>query len=250
MASIAARSENEDVWSKGAIEFTSTLWDLSDEEIDQFMELKDRIKDIDHWKNQPMEVVRFLRARPGDVTAAEKMFRKMIQWRKDNDVESILETYTPPQVLLDLYPGAMLDGCDKEGDPIYLERMGVTDGPGLIAKVGAAEMIRHGIWLREMISKGEWIQIYRETQGKPVKRITIIEDLHGLSRRMLFGGTVGVYNELMRLDQDNYCESAKRLIIIRAPWIFTAIWNIVKYFFDPGVRKKMIFTSGDGEELL
>ena len=258
MASLAANEMQsgqgwqgaEDVWDTNAIDFTSKMWQLSDVEHGQFLELRNSIKDVKHWKNQPMEVVRFLRARPGNVKAAESMFRKMINWRKENDVENILESYTPPQVLLELYPGAMLEGCDKEGDPIYLERLGVTDGPGLIAKVGASEMIRHGIWLREMISKGQWVQDYEKANGKPVKRITIIEDLQGLSRRMLFGGTVGVYNELMRLDQDNYCESAKRMIIIRAPWIFTAVWSIVKYFFDPGVVKKMVFTSGDGEELL
>jgi hypothetical protein len=47
----------------------------------------------------------------------------------------------------------------------------------------------------------------------------------------------------MRFDQDNYCETGKRLIILRAPFIFRAVWALVKHFFDEGVVAKMIFTG-------
>ena len=33
----------------------------------------------------------------------------------------------------------MLKGYDKEGDPIYVERLGVTDAPGLLSKLGEDE---------------------------------------------------------------------------------------------------------------
>jgi hypothetical protein len=42
------------------------------------------------------------------------------QWRIENDVDTILDTYKPPKVLLDYLPSAILAGYDKEGDPIYL----------------------------------------------------------------------------------------------------------------------------------
>jgi len=240
-------TENDIVnyWAEEKFKKTIELWDLSDEEINNLKELKEAIKDILHWKNQPNEVVRFMRARPKDLKAQVEMFKNMIEWRKENNVETILKDYTPDKLLWRYYPGAMLKGYDKEGDPVYLERLGVTDAPGLLARLGEEEMIKHAIWTRELISKGKWIHKYEKAMKRPVRRITIIEDLDGLSRRMLWGGTLGAYNKIMRLDQDNYCETAKKLIIIRAPWIFRMIWGMVSYFFDPGVVAKMQFCGYD-----
>ena len=232
-------------WSEEKFKATAALWDLSPEEIENMKELRSSLSDIFHWKNQPSEVVRFMRARPEDLKAQIQMFKNMIQWRKDNNVESILSDYKPHKLLWRYYPGAMLKGRDKEGDPIYIERLGVTDAPGLLNQLGEDEMIKHAIWTRELISKGKWIQKYEKTQERPVRRITIIEDLDGLSRRMLWGGTLSAYKKIMRLDQDNYCETAKKLIIIRAPWVFRMIWGIVSYFFDPGVVAKMTFCGHD-----
>ena len=54
-------------------------------------------------------------------------------------------------------------------------------------------------------------------------------------------------NHHPHLDQDNYAETAKKLVIVNAPSVFTAVWNMVKGFFDPGVVAKMVFASA-GEE--
>ena len=67
-----------------------------------------------------------MRARPKDLKAQVEMFKNMIEWRKENNVETILKDYTPDKLLWRYYPGAMLKGYDKEGDPVYLERLGVT----------------------------------------------------------------------------------------------------------------------------
>ena len=122
MASLAANEMQsgqgwqgaEDVWDTNAIDFTSKMWQLSDVEHGQFLELRNSIKDVKHWKNQPMEVVRFLRARPGNVKAAESMFRKMINWRKENDVENILESYTPPKSCLNCTRGPCWKAATKK----------------------------------------------------------------------------------------------------------------------------------------
>jgi hypothetical protein len=168
-------------WSRDAIQFTVDYWDLSDEQKSQLLDLRDRLDDIDHWKNSPDTVVRFLRARPGDVAAAETLFRNMIQWRQDYNVDSILQDYDPPKLLREYFPGAVLKGLDRESDPIYVGRVGVTDAAGLLAKYGEDELVRYSIWIRELVSRGDWMTEYKESQGRPVKRVTIIEDLHGLS---------------------------------------------------------------------
>ena len=187
--------------TEDAIQSTIDLWELSETQQLQLRDLQNRLRSIQHWKNSPDTVVRFLRARPGDLDAAETMFRNMIQWRSETGADTILEDYDPPKLLREYFPGAVLKGLDREGDPIYVGRVGVTD----------------------RASRGNWVKEYEKIQGKPVRKVTIIEDLEGLSLLHSSTAVLSLYGKIMRLDQDNYCETGKRLIILRAPFVFRAI---------------------------
>lgn len=242
--------ESSDPWHEEATQFVTEYWELSHSEQDDLRLLRDALQDVDHWKNCPDTVVRFLRARPGDPNAAEKMFRDMVQWRLDNKVDTILEDYTPPTLMQKYTPGAVLKGLDREGDPIFASRLGATDTTGLLEKYGEDELVQYAIWIRELVSRGDWKEEYEKQQGRPVKRVTIIEDLDGFSV-LPSSKEISVYGKIMRLDQDNYCETAKKLLIIRAPFLFRAVWAVVKHFFDVGVVDKMVFAgSSDYKDVL
>jgi hypothetical protein len=260
---------SDDHWSPEAISEVVKHWELTEKEQTDFLTLRDQLLKDDtiengaaaaaaelvrnHPKTRPSEVVRFLRARSGKVDVAESMFRAMIAWRIENNVDSILQDYQPDQKMLDYYPGAILQGLDKEGDPVYVGRIGVTDSVGILRQYGREEMIRHAIWMRELVSTGEWMNTYEQEQARPVRRITLIEDLGGLSvmSHMNNRAVSSVYGEIMRLDQDNYPETAKKLIVIRAPTLFRMVWAVFKYSFDPGVIQKMVFCgSSDYEKVL
>jgi hypothetical protein len=257
----------DDRWTPEAISEVVKHWKLTELEQSDLLTLRDQLgKDDDpeksndatgayelvksHPKNRPSEVVRFLRARPGKVDVAESMFRAMIAWRIENSVDTILQDYKPDQKMLDYYPGAILQGLDRQGDPVYVGRIGATDGAGIFQRYGKEEMIRHAIWMRELVSTGEWIPRYEQEQTRPVRRITLIEDLEGLSVMSMINNRalLSVYGEIMRLDQDNYPETAKKLLIIRAPTIFRMVWAIFKHFFDAGVVQKMVFCGTSGYE--
>ena len=231
-------------WCPSKVEKTAALWQLSTKERVELEQLGRRLRDIgDYHKNKPADVVRFLRARPGDVDAAELMFRAMVDWRKENNVDSILDSYQPPEELVDYFPAAILRGLDKEGDPVFLSRDGVVDAVGLLDTFGRDELMRHAIWMREMIGKGSWMQEYEAKQGRPVTRIVVIDDVGGLNpwtyiRNRPF---LALYGEIMRLDQDYYPESAKKLIILRVPSVFHVIWKVIRGLFDDGVVEKMVF---------
>lgn len=232
----------DSLWSEESAQRTASLWELTATDASNLRELGRRLRDLDHRKNNPGDVVRFLQARPGDVDAAESMFREMVMWRHRNKVDTILKDYRPPQELVDHFPGAILHSLDKDGDPVMVVRTGVTDGASMLMRFGKHEMLRHAIWLRELINTGDWIKKYEQEQKRPVKRVLIIEDvyrlplLHSVSNRPL----IDMHREVMRLDQDNYPETAKKIIVIRAPSLFTTVWSIVQHFLDPGVRQKVV----------
>ena len=126
-SSMAVVTENEKeeghTWTEESITFVARLWELSDQETKDLTEIGVRLcrkvppssstnkgdaddNDDDyefvanHFKTTPLQVVRFLRARPGNVDAAESMFRIMIAWRRANKVDTILRDYTPPDTLV------------------------------------------------------------------------------------------------------------------------------------------------------
>merc|ERR1712176_1001887 len=197
--------------------------------------------DVNHWRNSPEYVVRFMKVHPKNLKAAEDMFRKMIEWRIENDVDTILEDYTPPQEILDFHPGAMLYGLDRDGDPIYVERLGVTDVVHLYKKYGKDEMMKYAIWIREMNTSSAWKKDYEAKHGRLLKQYNVLQDVHGLNRSHLNFKVLSDYGAVVRMDQDNYPEVAKRIFVIRAPSLFRFFWSAMKVFFDKSMVDRMKF---------
>jgi CRAL/TRIO domain len=228
-------------WSIENLQYIRTLWNLSDEHYQELCRLKDQLSDIDHWKNSPYEVVRFVTGPQGP--QAEEMFRAMIKWRLENEVDTILESYKPPKILLDYIPSAVLAGYDREGDPIYLERGGSIDGYGLLTRYGKEKLMKHIIWTRESVSRGRWIEDYERTMGRPPTRMTIIYDLKGLGSRHMKAGVLPFFTQSLAITQQRYNGLAKRFIILRAPPIFNFMWGVCKHAFPKGAVKKMVLTG-------
>lgn len=187
-------------WSEEDFHKVIRVWDLSPVEITKMRALEDQLSDITHWKNNPFEVVRFLKGPQGH-KAAESLIRKMIDWRIQNNIDSIMEDYTPPAVLLDYYPSAILHGLDHDGDPIYLERAGATDASSLLKRFGHDGLIKHIVWLRELCGRGEWIQEHEARMGRPITQVTIVYDLAGLNARHMKSGVLPFFAAMMQLTQ-------------------------------------------------
>ena len=71
----------------------------------------------------------------------------------------------------------------------------------------------------------------------------MIEDLDGLSRKIISSKIAALYGDAMNMDQNMYPDCAKKIIIIRTPAIFRAVWSLVKRFFPDFVQQKMAFVG-------
>jgi len=204
---------------------------LGDEHHIDLMELGERLQDVSHPHNKASTVVRFLNT-AGNVDQAEKMFRSTIEWRKRNRVDSILKEYRPPVEMIENIPGGILNEYDKEGDPIFVDRIVAADSVELYRRYGGSELIKHGIWMRETVTNGAWVEDYHRRQGKLPSRILLVVDLEGLSRYHLNRHVLSVFGEVMKLDQENYPDVVKKILLIRVPAIFRVIWSVIKHFFS------------------
>lgn len=58
------RQSYEERWSDESIRTTVRQWQLTNLEEQQLKELQRRLRDLSHWKNNPQDIVRYLRG-PG-----------------------------------------------------------------------------------------------------------------------------------------------------------------------------------------
>lgn len=60
---------------------------------------------------------------------------------------------------------------------MFAERIGVADTPTMLDRFGSEHLIKHAIWLRETVSRGDWIKAYEGRTGRRIKQILVVEDL-------------------------------------------------------------------------
>jgi len=215
----------EERWSKESFQKVVQAWKLKTDEQQRLMELKVAVKDVTSWKNNPLDLVRFMRS-PGK--SVEDRLREMIDWREKQGADQLVELYRPHRALLWYIPSAILKGLDKDGDPIYLERGGVMDGVGLLQHFDKNDIIKHIVWLREIATRGDYVQEYEQRTGRAPAQVTILYDMQGMSSRDL--KALPLFKEIVTINQTRYCGLAKRIILLRAPAAFQVIWNIAKHF--------------------
>jgi hypothetical protein len=253
----------EDPWSPANLQACATLWNLTDDQVSKLRQVqtllcennndndnnnnnnnnhkKDnrKIKKNDngdahdsvdtmatHWKNDPFEVVRFCKDFHFNVDLVHSKFCKMIAWRQEHKVDSILQDYSPP-TLFRYFPFGVLADLDHDGDPIYIERTGMADTLGLLKRYGKEEMTQQAIWVRELMTRGPWLEQEEndeEQQQQPsspktsssqphkqrkFKYFTVILDMKGLNRHHLHPSLIPVGQHVTRLVQDNYAGLGK-----------------------------------------
>jgi len=243
----------EERWNQNHVDLVVRSWDMTPKQREKLMILKEKVKDVDHYMNCPHQLVYFLRDELGNVDEAEKWFRKHVEYRINSPyhMNNILEDYVMPDDY-DYFPMAVCKGTDKEGNPIQITRTGAADCWGLFRRHGRDVMIHHSVYNQELETRGAWIDDYEAMYNRKPTKFTVIFDLQGLSSQHMRPGLLPVCGTVARILQDNYPEIVRRVIVIRAPYLFKTIWGLVKHFFDPELRDLMIFgtSEANSEEVL
>jgi hypothetical protein len=230
-------------WSEENIPAVIQLWSLNEKQVAALRQFQDLIADVKHWKNEPHTAVMFLLEHRWNPKSTERHFRKMIEWRQDNNVDTILDDYRPPKDF-NYFPVAILKGLDRDGDPIHVERSGVAQPWSLLERYGHEEMVKEVIWTREVESRGLWVDAYQRKHKRPMTRLTVVIDLQGLSNKHIRPGVLHLAAEISKIVQVNWPAAvAKRIIVIRAPLIFRIAWKFLKPFLYESVQEMLVFAT-------
>jgi len=195
-------------------------------------------------------ISRWFVARAWDVEDAVDLFTNSMTWRKENDVDNILEWYPLSEnykKMWEYWPCSKEIYYTKEGWPVYYERIGIVDFQHLFTIVTAKDLVNFHIFEAE---KREKMRLQMEKEKGFTVGTVFIHDYTNLGMRHMNTEALSVINKLSQIDQYNYPESVRKSFEINTPIVFNMLFNIVAKLLDPGLVAKLIFYSNDFKDHL
>ena len=190
------------------------------------------------------DYLRFCRARKFDLPAIQLMFTNYINWRKEQDVDEILDTFdfTEMDAVREVYPHGY-HGVDKHGRPVYIERLGVLNVTRLFEISTPERMVRHYMQSYEVLMKLRF-PACSAVAGKRIEQGLTILDMTGGGVSTVNKQDLVLVKLASKVGSDYYPEIMGNTFIVNAPMLFSGVWSVVKSFIDEKTRNKIKIIGG------
>jgi hypothetical protein len=226
---------------------------VTDDMIKQFQTLMEQIdeplkitfKNI-HQGYPTDTLMRFLKAREGDVSKAHKMLLDCLNWRKENKIDAIL---AKPIVPTEFYRAVRdsqligMSGYSKEGLPVIAIGVGLST----FDKASIHYYVQSHIQMNEYRDR---VLLPSATKkfGRHINNCVKVLDMTGLKLSAL--NQIKLLSVISTIDDLNYPEKTTTYYIVNAPYVFSACWKVVRPLLQERTRNKVQVLSGSGKDEL
>ncbi|KAF8628115.1 hypothetical protein AX15_004092 [Amanita polypyramis BW_CC] len=214
--------------------------------------LKKELKEEDKFVLERMDdamLLRFLRARKFDLVKAKEMLLNCEQWRREFGVDDLMKNFDfKEKKEVNKYYPQYYHKMDKDGRPVYVERLGQLDFKALYAVTTPERQIQRLVFEYEKFLT-ERLPACSTACGHPVETSCTILDLGGVSLTNFYRVKDYVM-EAASIGQDRYPETMGKFYIINAPWAFSAVWSIIKPWLDEVTVSKINILGGSYKDEL
>ncbi|KAM0019274.1 putative CRAL-TRIO lipid binding domain, CRAL/TRIO domain, CRAL/TRIO domain superfamily, patellin [Helianthus debilis subsp. tardiflorus] len=178
-------------------------------------------------------LLKFLRARDFKVKEAFTMLKNVVAWRKEFNIESLLEEDLGTEQEKVVY----MHGVDKEGHPVCYNAFGEYQNKELYQETFSDDENRKKFirWRIQFLERS-----IRKLDFSPdgISTIVQINDL-----KYSPAPFKKELRQVFQLLQDNYPEFVAKQVFINVPWWYLAFYKMINPFFTQRTKSKFVFAG-------